>query len=447
MMKDDSDDDQILVSKVDGHSVAADAVPIDLLASFEKDIVPDTEAVPAVPVLCHVPVNPALFFISDLQSQKALFDLRLSPLITPLCKKDGSPCEGNKRKNVETSAVVEPSHQARRVWNTNAVIVRELLQNASDACIRCLEPHAEYHWHAQETENGVVLYLNQGLAAEVYVHHDTKDRSVTLMVFNRGCVMPIDAFEVGSHKLPHPSDCYRLDRRKVDYIAGGHGIGLKDVITTAFSILDFNELNVATYHPRNDFRTFRMSSNHVKCDKAMSEYKGKYTMTVTDTDSAPVSGFTVEAKSLLKSLKSEDRAAGTLVAFKRVFRSSQSLPEQLKWKDDLKAALRKHIFSTDSRTIKKRVSIKDDSGQFLGYFLFMHQANSVLNTYLYPGLFYCSKRIDPLQAPERRLSVVFSSVLIKTNRESRCSRIKVYWHWGECSSLLYWRERPLCFSW
>ena len=388
----------------------ADA-PSDLIKSFENDIVPD--AAHELPV-CQVPINPTLFSTSD---QKAQFDLRLSPMITALCKKDGSPCEGNKRTNVETSAVVEPSGQARRVWNNHTVIVRELLQNASDACIRCLEPQAEYNWHAQDTDNGVALFLNHGLAAEVYIHHDENEKSVTLMVYNRGCIMPIDAFEVGSHKLPSLSDGYRLDRRKADYIAGGHGIGLKDVITTAFSILGYNELNVSTYHPRNDYRTFRMSSSKVKCDKAMAQYKGKYTMNVTDTDSAPMSGFPAEAKSVLKALKVEGRAAGTLVAFKKVFRSSQSLPDQLRMKNDLMAALKKHIFSTSSNTTKKRVMIKDLSGHFLGYFLFMHEASNDFNTYLYPGLFYCSKRIDCEKAPERKLSVIFSSVLIQTNRD------------------------------
>jgi len=384
---------------------------IDLIESFENDVIPDTAQ-------CQVvPVDPTLFFISDQHAQKAKFDLSLSPEITALCKKDGSPCEGNKRTNVETSAVVEPSNQARRVWNNSAVIVRELLQNASDACIRCLEPHTEYNWHAQDTDNGVALYLNHGLAAEVYIHHDAKEKSVTLMVYNRGCIMPIDAFEVGSHKLPSFTDGYRLDRRKQDYIAGGHGIGLKDVITTAFSILGYSELNVSTYHPHNDYRTFRMSKSKLKCDKAMSEYKGKYTMNVTDTDSAPMRGFPMEAKSVLRALKSEGGTAGTLVAFKKVFRSSESLPDQLKMKDNLMAALKKHIFSTSSNTIKKRILVKDESGHFLGYFLLMNEASSVLKTYLYPGLFYCSKRIDREKAPERRLAVVFSSVLIYTNRD------------------------------
>ena len=33
------------------------------------------------------------------------------------------------------------------------------------------------------------------------------------------------------------------------------------MITTAFSIVGYNELNITTYHPDNDNRTFRMRNN------------------------------------------------------------------------------------------------------------------------------------------------------------------------------------------
>ena len=58
-------------------------------------------------------------------------------------------------------------------------------------------------------------------------------------------------------------DSYSLRINATIYIyrSGGYGIGLKDVITTAFSIMGYNELNITTYHLDNDYRTFRMRNN------------------------------------------------------------------------------------------------------------------------------------------------------------------------------------------
>jgi hypothetical protein len=79
--------------------------------------------------------------VSSPHEVKAEFDLSLSPPISILIKSNGDPCEGDKRKNVETYASVSISRQFLKYWNTKDVLVRELLQNVSDACIRCALTH------------------------------------------------------------------------------------------------------------------------------------------------------------------------------------------------------------------------------------------------------------------------------------------------------------------
>jgi hypothetical protein len=60
-------------------------------------------------------------------------------------------------------------------------------------------------------------------------------------------------------------------------------------------------------------------------------------------------------------------------------------------------------------------------GEFLGYF-YLHASDTTrhsnkLNTYLYPGLFFCSKEVDiPLQH-EGLMSVLFRPAFIYTNRD------------------------------
>jgi hypothetical protein len=68
----------------------------------------------------------------------AEFDMLQSPAIEGLCLENGDKCEGNTRTNIPTSATVAVSKQAELLWSSHEVLFREMLQNLSDAVIRCV---------------------------------------------------------------------------------------------------------------------------------------------------------------------------------------------------------------------------------------------------------------------------------------------------------------------
>ena len=136
-----------------------------------------------------------------------------------------------------------------------------------------------YHQSVRETNDGFAFFLNSELAAEcLVVKEDTK---VSVIFYNRGCVLPIEAFQIGTNKLSTSRDGGRC-QTKSSFIAGGHGIGLKDIISSAFSVLKMHELKAATHHPHQGFRCFFMNSEKIKVDRGMPGYKGVYSLDVKD---------------------------------------------------------------------------------------------------------------------------------------------------------------------
>ena len=230
--------------------------------------------------------------------------------------------------------------------------------------------------------------------------------------------MPLDAFQVGSHKLPKQSKS--LDVKKLEYIAGGHGIGMKDVITSSFSLLKLDDLVVTTYHPNieySNFRSFRMNRKKKKRDGAMDYYAGVYTVDVKDTDDVPKK-LPSPCVSLLRSLKNEGTTAGTVVVISKSFVTSNDEEEEIRLQRNFHKALNKHIFCMDAKEISQKIIVKTPHGQMLGYFILhpnLKNSNSEFRTFLFPGLFYCSTKA--ISDFEQTVSVIFTSCLITTNRD------------------------------
>jgi len=165
---------------------------------------------------------------------------------------------------VMTSANVAVSRTARNVWGSPNVLFRECLQNLNDAVFRTLEASSssDLSWRAEDTEHGVIFSIGKKNVAEVIFVHDyvpdqSKKSSLSVLFLNLGCVMPLEAFQTGSRKLSSTDGSFWRE----DRIAGGHGIGLKDVISSAFGILQYSEMAVSTYHPNHGYRTMRMNKN------------------------------------------------------------------------------------------------------------------------------------------------------------------------------------------
>ena len=301
-------------------------------------------------------MKPYVFQSMDSTVLKSKCILDLSSGITTLLKKNGEPCnvqDGKpSRKNIETYATVAVSRHARNNWGSFSVVVRELTQSVSDAWILVTENNSDgYHWSTQETTDGFSFYLNKKLAAECILGIEN-DGAVSIIFYNRGGVMPIEAFQVGSNKLPNKSSIHQMAKQQ--YIAGGHGIGLKDIISSSFSILKMNELSVSTYHPNHGFRSFQMNEYTTVGDKRMPGYSGVYALEVRDK----LSFVPPVCKSLMTSLEnSKDRTPGTVLVLKKEIGTgkSDSRLRQLDFiyfKEKLMTACQKHLFFLPERKIQ-----------------------------------------------------------------------------------------------
>lgn len=177
----------------------------------------------------------------DLLSIETRKQMQNSPKLHPLMKhtSDGDTIEvkGKKCVGVETSIFVCVEDGKSNLWNLEAVL-RELGQNLSDSCIRTAfldDDVIELVWTCKETPTGAQFFLNGKLAGEFMVscfQHSIENGGnweVAMTFFNRGCAILSDAFVNGSYKGMDVATVPKLALRK-KFVAGGHGIGLKDII-------------------------------------------------------------------------------------------------------------------------------------------------------------------------------------------------------------------------
>jgi hypothetical protein len=179
--------------------------------------------------------------VEDLLTIETRPHLQNSPKLHALLKQTGEgynvEVKGKKCVGVETSIFCCVEDGKSSLWNLEAVL-RELGQNLSDSCIRTAfldDGVSELVWTCKETSTGAQLYLNGKLSGEFMVHcfqnnlDDGGGWEVHMTFYNRGCAILSDAFVNGSYKGMDVPTVPQLALRK-KFVAGGHGIGLKDII-------------------------------------------------------------------------------------------------------------------------------------------------------------------------------------------------------------------------
>ena len=346
-------------------------------------------------------------------------NIALSPRPKPLEKNNGDIPKTRKLNKVQSGAAVQVEYNKRKYWGQLSSLFRELAQNISDACIRTYatdDPdNFVARWSTEITPNGALLHLNDKIAGE-WMWLVSKGREIHLIFFNYGLALIQDAFMPGSHKGKNLGS-------KKHFIAGGHGLGLKDVISVAFDehCSNFTQMSAVSYHPRairyhDDkkrlFRYFVMHKDKSKKSRCFEHFQGNYTLDISDTGNPP-KRLPCCVQKLLTNIKNHDRGGvpATVFVFTRAATSPEAVEAEI---EHIKQASMKHIFLCSSKEFR-RIEVKSSQNNSFSSILIHKRRQESFKVFLYPGLFLCAKKSN--YEDDNLLSFVFSAGLVVTNRD------------------------------
>eukprot|EP01034_Spumella_vulgaris_P022112 gene22112-28213_t len=251
--------------------------------------------------------------------------------------------------------------------------------------------------------------------------------------YNRGCAILSDAFVNGSYKGMDVATVPKLALRK-KFVAGGHGIGLKDIIGLLFDNDGelMSDLTVLTHTPNGipyeaddeDEPPVRYREYVLKHDKqkghAIYQYHKAYSMDVHDSNK-PRQHVTSNVRELFQSLYSKtepDKSVpGTALLFAK--KNIYDEDEARELVNDLLQASKAHAFMQDSVNFSRKHVVDEDDRHHTVLLAESESAREAMKKtitiYLYPGLKYLT--VPVYSKHDNLLSFIVSARELTTNRD------------------------------
>ncbi len=306
-------------------------------------------------------------------------------------------CVSLKRQNVTTGVLVnvEPN-----VWSLST-IMRELLQNATDAAILSYDTTKPCQWNIQSRADAINRWESTWQLDDcpnmIFASLEYEGTTFTCRIANVGQPLPMDAFQPGSYK---PRDHILA--------AGRYGVGLKNAIGMLFHLFRDRRtcsVSAVTYDAAGwtyDFdhqesktcwvRTYMLERGSLYRESLYKKFEGCYLMNVHDrmrlpAESSPFMKFQVDRK---------------ISATEICFRISGLMDPEGVVMTQFLASLRQHVFTRHPPTLT--------AGEH--WALCPTTIAGRLIIYAYPGLYYSELILD---APTDIM--VPASQLPTTNRD------------------------------
>jgi hypothetical protein len=324
-----------------------------------------------------------------------------------------------------------------------------MLLNINDACFKVLNDSeqllnsANYPWTTEiindedDDASHIVFYLNKKIAGELMITiespsinkvkeemkkkngldkedqvdkeegDDADEYKLHVIFYNRGCALTEDALQPGSYK--------DIQNK---FVAGGHGLGLKDAIGAAFhEIMGFYYFTAISFHPeaidyqthssydqKKFYRKFSLNSDNIKLDPVYARYAGTYALDISDSTKCPRN----VPNCIRNLLQKHNDVPMTIITLTCLCDNRQTAVE---FKQALIASQQCHIMCNPT-TSYHTLNVQGN------WFVIHNKIQSHFHISLFSGVHYCSIPWDEeTPASVKYLSVLFNTEEFITNRD------------------------------